>query len=553
MITAPSELMLAQPTIHAAFEAAAQRWPARAFLRILPETADAYGLQAGDVCYGELRARVTALTAAYAQSGIRTGARVALLLENRPAFFEHWFALNALGASVVPVNPDLRAAELEYIFAHSEPVLAVAVEARVDGLRSAVRAAAIQCEVITAATSPTAVKVRAVVALDAASQRREAAILYTSGTTGQPKGCVLSNLYFLNCGAWYSGTGGLCAISDAGECMLTPLPLFHMNAMACSTMAMVAVGGTLTVLDRFHPSTWWQSVRESKASCVHYLGVVPTMLMSAPASDADRDHQVRFGFGAGIDKRLHSAFEARFGFPLVEAWAMTETGNGAVVAANHEPRKVGLNIFGRPAAQVQVRLVTDDGREAGIDEPGELLVRRAGADPRYGFFTEYYKDPQATALAWAGGWFHTGDIVQRNADGDMVFVDRKKNVIRRSGENIAALEVESVLMRHPGVGAAAVSAVLDEVRGEEVFACVVPLDAQRIGAVDAHALVAWMLTQLAYYKAPGYVAFVDVLPLTSTQKVQRGELRKLALDLCGTKQCFDTRTMKRRHASTSDS
>ena len=543
--------MLSHPTIHAAFESAAERWPARAFLRVLPETAEAYGIEAGDVAYRDLGARVSILTTAYEQAGIRTGARVALLLENRPAFFEHWFALNALGASVVPVNPDLRAAELEYIFAHSEPVLAVAIEARVDDLRSAVRAADIHCEVITAATSPATVQVRLVVSPDTEPQRREAAILYTSGTTGQPKGCVLSNLYFLNCGAWYSGTGGLCAISDAGECMLTPLPLFHMNAMACSTMAMVAVGGTLTVLDRFHPSTWWHSVRESNASCVHYLGVVPTMLMAAPESAADRDHAVRFGFGAGIDKRLHAAFEARFGFPLVEAWAMTETGNGAVVAANHEPRKVGFNIFGRPAAEVQVRLLTDDGREAGIDEPGELLVRRAGADPRYGFFTEYYKDPQATAAAWKGGWFHTGDIVQRDTDGDMVFVDRKKNVIRRSGENIAAIEVESVLMRHPDVSAAAVSAVPDEVRGDEVFACVVSRDADCRSAEDAQTLVAWMLSQLAYYKAPGYVAFVDALPLTSTQKVQRGELRKMALDLCETNQCFDTRSMKRRHQSTS--
>ena len=553
MTTAPSELMVTCATIHAAFEAAAERWPERAFLRVLLETAGAYGIEAGDVGYGELCTRAGSLADDYQQAGVKTGARVALLLENRPAFFEHWFALNALGASVVPVNPDLRAAELEYIFAHSEPVIAVAIDQRVDDLRMAVDVAGIQCEVITVATSPATVQVREIVSEDSTAREREAAILYTSGTTGQPKGCVLSNLYFLNCGAWYSGTGGLCAISNVGECMLTPLPLFHMNAMACSTMAMMAVGGTLTVLDRFHPSTWWQSVRESKASCVHYLGVVPTMLMSAPVSDADQDHNVRFGFGAGIDKRLHAAFESRFGFPLIEAWAMTETGNGAVVAANHEPRKVGLNIFGRPASDVEVRLVTDDGRAPDTDEPGELLVRRAGANPRYGFFTEYYKDPQATEAAWEGGWFHTGDIVQRNADGDMVFVDRKNNVIRRSGENIAAIEVESVLMRHPDIRAAAVSAVPDEVRGDEVFACIVAQDATLEGEAQAHKLVDWMLSQLAYYKAPGYVAFVETLPLTSTQKVQRGELRKLALDLCASEQCIDTRALKRRQRDLSDS
>ena len=162
---------------------------------------------------------------------------------------------------------------------------------------------------------------------------------------------------------------------------------------------------------------------------------------------------MRFGFGAGVDRRHHAPFEQRFGFPLLEAWAMTETGAGAVVIANREPRHVGTELLRpRRSARVQWRLVDDDGDDVPTGEPGELLVRAAGADPRRGFFSGYLKDEAATAEAWADGWFHTGDMVRRDADGQLYFVDRRKNVIRRSGENISAVEVESVLRPAPARG-----------------------------------------------------------------------------------------------------
>jgi acyl-CoA synthetase (AMP-forming)/AMP-acid ligase II len=312
---------------------------------------------------------------------------------------------------------------------------------------------------------------------------------------------------------------------------------------------MVTTGGCLILLDRFHPRSWWRSVRAARASVVHYLGVMPPILLSAPASAADRDHGVRFGFGAGVDRQLHAAFEIRFGFPLIEAWAMTETGAGAVMAANEEPRHVGTNCFGRARSDVAYRIQRADGAEAAEDEPGDLLVRHAGRDPRFGFFRDYLKDPEATAEAWAGGWFHTGDIVRRSADGSLHFVDRRKNLIRRSGENISAVEVESVLQQHPAVLQAAVAATPDPVRGDEVVACIVtdapiPDAAQR----DRRAaeLVSWCLARLAYYKAPGYVAFVESLPLTSTQKIQRGALEELVARVIASGDYADTRAMKKR-------
>ena len=534
-------------TVFEAIARAAERHGDRPFLAVLPETADAYGIAAGEVSYGEAYAKIVALANAYRENGYGAGHRVGVLLENRPSFFLHWFALNALGVSLVPINPDMRAAELEYLISHSEIVAAIVIPSRRDDVAAAAMAAGRNIAVVGQDDEPAAVE--APTQKGGPDRNSECALLYTSGTTGRPKGCVLPNEYFLYAGHWYATIGGLITLNEGCERMLTPLPAFHMNAMAYSAMAMVLTGGCLIVLDRFHPKSWWASVRESHATIVHYLGVMPPMLMGAPETTDDRRHSVRFGFGAGVDKKLHQPFETRFGFPLIEAWAMTETGAGAVVVASEETRHVGTSCFGRPGNELETRIVTDAGVDASVDEPGELLVRHAGDEPRYGFFRQYLKDAEATSEAWSGGWFHTGDVVKRSSDGSLHFVDRKKNVIRRSGENISAVEVESVLMQHPAVRQIAVAAAADTVRGDEVFACVVseePLpDAASRNRIAAD-IVAWCLSRLAYYKAPGYVAFVSSLPLTSTQKIQRGALKELVATTINSEMCIDTRALKKR-------
>ncbi|MFY3139900.1 AMP-binding protein [Achromobacter xylosoxidans] len=536
------------PTVHQAFRDTAARHGARPFLCILPETAGIYGIGAGELTYAQAASAIETLRAAYARAGYGHGHRAGLLLENRPAFFLHWFALNALGVSVVPINPDLRAAELEYLTGHSEIALAVALPERHADLLAAAERAGRPLRVMGPDAAPPAAPFPAPLTGEP-DELTECALLYTSGTTGRPKGCILPNRYFLHAGGWYARIGGLAELRPGEERMLTPLPLVHMNAMAYSAMAMVLTGGCLIPLDRFHPKTWWDSVRDSGATVLHYLGVMPAILMKAEPSARDRQPAIRFGFGAGVDRKLHQPFEERFGFPLLEAWAMTETGAGAVIIANREPRHIGSSCFGREEDDVQVRIVADHGGEAAAGEPGELLVRHAGDDPRYGFFAGYLKDADATDQAWQDGWFHTGDIVRREADGALRFVDRKKNVIRRSGENISAVEVESVLLQHPLVKAVAVAAVPDPVRGDEVLACVVAETAPADAAARADAardIVQWSLQQLAYYKAPGYVAFVDSLPLTTTNKIQRGEMKALAPTLPGTACCVDTTAMKKR-------
>jgi acyl-CoA synthetase (AMP-forming)/AMP-acid ligase II len=484
-------------TVFSAFERTARAHAARPFLQVFPEKVE--------YSYAQALALANEIAARYRRADYGPGHRVALQLPNCPEFLLHFLALNSLGASVVPLNPDSRPAERDYVLQHSE---AHAVITR-ENLHAPPRA-------------------------PAAGEARECALLYTSGTTGKPKGCLLSNFYFLNVGQRYLDEGGLCAVRPGEERLITPLPLLHMNALAVSATAMILAAGCVVQLDRFHPRTWWRDVAQSGATIVHYLGVMPAILMALPASELDRAHRVRFGYGANANPKDHAAFEARFGFPLVEAWAMTETGGGAIVAASREPRHVGTRCIGRPPPGLEVRIE---------EESAELLVRQAGPDPRRGFFSGYLKDQAATEEAWRGGWFHTGDAVRRGDDGQLHFVDRRKNIIRRSGENIAALEVEAALAGHPAIAQVAVIAAPDPLRDEEVLACVVPHRNSKVDLQTAISIQDWCLDRLSYFKAPGYVAFIDELPTTSTNKVQKAKLADFPLD---PQRRFDLRERKKR-------
>jgi acyl-CoA synthetase (AMP-forming)/AMP-acid ligase II len=486
-------------TVHSAFEKTAAAHGGKPFLE--------FPAHRTRFTYAEAHERVGDIAARYRKRGYGRGHRVALQLENRPEFPLHFLALNSLGVSVVPLNPDYRAAELQYVLEHSEA------------------SALVNAQTLEDPPAPRK-----------AGDAGECALLYTSGTTGKPKGCLLSDFYFLNVGQRYLDEGGLCAVRHGEERLITPLPFFHMNALAVSTTAMILSAGCLVQLDRFHPKTWWRQVVDSGATIVHYLGVMPAILMNLP--ETPRDHGVRFGYGANANPKDHAAFEARFGFPLIEAWAMTETGGGALVAASREPRHVGTRCIGVPRDELNVK----------IEDSGELLVRHAGSDPRRGFFSGYLKDEKATDEAWRDGWFHTGDAVRRGPDGALHFVDRLKNIIRRAGENIAALEVEAAMAGHPAIAQVAVIAVPDSIRDEEVMACVVLQHGQSMGRDTALSIQDWCLERLAYFKAPGHVAFLDSLPTTATNKVQKAKLADFAVSAANS---FDLRDRKKRTAAKS--
>jgi len=530
---------------YATLSATAARFPANQFL-LIPASACA-GYADGPIAlnYAEALAQVDHLAKCYRSAGLGAGHRVALLLENRPDFFLHWFALNALGASVVPVNPDYRRPEIAYLLAHSEAVMAVGVPGRLDDLGAASKEAGRSVPVL-AARDVAAGLDRFATPCDPATtgSGAECALMYTSGTTGKPKGCLLGNEYFLRMGLRYVNRRGYVQLEPGRSRVLTPLPMFHMNAMGGSTMGMVMSGGCVIQLDRFHPKSWWRDVCETRATGIHCLGVMPAILLGLPPAREDTAHCVRYGTAANVEPQHHAAFEKRFGFPLVEGWAMTETGAGAAISADDEPRHLGTRCFGKPTPDVELRIVDEAGLDVPAGDPGELLVRHAGPDPKLGFFSGYLKDAGATEAGWAGGWWHTGDVVRRWPDGTLHFVDRRKNVIRRSGENISALEVEETLRAHPLVAQVAVTGVPDEVRGEEVMACVVP--SGPAGTAEAREIFDWAMERTAYFKCPGWIAFVPVLPTTATQKLQRGAVRELGASVLGSAACFDLRPFKRR-------
>lgn len=545
-------------TVYSLFRQTAVRHGERPFLHIPAVSCKPY--HDGDIGYryGQMLKCIDDLAARYHQSAYRQGHRVALLLENRPEFFMHWLALNALGVSVVPINGEMRAEEQRYLLAHSESCLLICIPEKRNDMQGVADSLAVNLPLLSSddlhrrqAQIPKAPSV-----LDPWTEtglKTECAMLFTSGSTGKPKGCILTNEYFIEFGLWYRDIGGYCELKEGRERLLTPLPLCHMNAMAVSSLGMMITGGCLIQLDRFHPSTWWQTVKSSGATALHYLGVLPAILLNLPKACEEKNLAVKFGFGAGVNPKHHAAFEKRFGFPLIEAWAMSECGAGGCIVANHEPRHVGTSCFGVPdPSRVEYRLVDEFGRDVKRGDAGELLVRRSGADPGKGFFSGYHKNKAATREAWEGGWLHTGDIVRQGEDDAMHFVDRRKNVIRRSGENIAALEVEAALVHSHIVAQVAVTAAPDEMRGDEVLAFVVPEKNVAADEVSARTIFACAMDQLVYYKAPGYVVFVDDLPLTASQKPQRAEIKKLARKIvangtAGTgARLYDLRDLKRR-------
>ncbi|QAU33255.1 AMP-binding protein [Janthinobacterium sp. 17J80-10] len=532
-------------TVYEAFRATCARWPNRAFLAMSPLAEREYFPEGYEITYTEALAEVGQRIVALQSAGYGLGHRIGVLAENRPQHFILQLAFNALGISIVPLNPDLRAPELAFILAHSDLDLVISIDARLPGLAELAHACSRQPPVVALASLayPPARTPRREGALGSAT---EAGLLYTSGTTGKPKGCILSNEYYEFLGNYYARAGGVAELREGLERVFNPLPVFHQNAGIFTLMGVIMSGACFVMTDRFHLNSWWREVAESRATVVHYLGVMTALLLKLPASPDERRHAIRFGIGAGIEPELHALAEARFGFPLVELWGSTETGGGFL--ANAEPRQIHDKAVGRPGNRAghdfEVRLVDQNGADVVAGAPGELLVRRRGSDPRRGMFSGYLKDEAATAAAWRGGWYHTGDVLRQDDSGMLYFVDRIKNIIRRSGENIAAAEIEAVLLTHQDVVEAAVFAVPDALRDEEVMACIVPSQARAGDAAFGEELFEWCFSRLAYYKAPGWLLFVDTLPKTSTQKVQKANIfggkedprqRAGVLDFCSRK------------------
>lgn len=534
-------------TIGEVFFQAAEEYGNRSFLAAPANKSRAYHPQGYEIDFNTAAAKVRKLIAIYKAAGFGHGHRIALFLENRPEHFLHKLAMNVIGACCVPINPDYRTNELAFLINHSQIDLAVVVEGRMAAMRAALAETLKTVQVVVFEDFELGIPQAARTAEEAAvTADTPASILYTSGTTGRPKGCVLSHYYELASGAWYATRGFLAQFHDGGDRLYNPLPVYHVNASIYSFYCILLTGNCQIQSDRFNPDRWWTEIRETEANIIHYLGVIVPLLLGRQAGPEDRLHHVRFAIGAGVEPTLHKKFEDRFGFPLIEVWGMTEFVGG--LFDNVPPREVGTRAFGRILAQgIELRVVDDLDADVPDGTPGEMLVRHSGYTPRKRFFSGYLDDPNATEAAWRGGWFHTGDVVRKASNGMMHFVDRRKNIIRRSGENIAAAEVEAVLQLHPLVKQVTVLAVQDDLREEEVLACVVlaDIDIER-GPQTARILFDFCNVNLAYYKAPGWMWFADKLPTTGTQKIQKHEIFPVGNDPRLMDGIVDLRSFKKR-------
>jgi acyl-CoA synthetase (AMP-forming)/AMP-acid ligase II len=508
-----------QDSLYDRFCLSAQAFKATPFLAIPRRLAELWSV-ANEIRFGDALERVDALKAAYQFKGVGEGDRVALAFESRPEFVFHYLALNGLGACVVPLNTDLSVAELSYQLGHARCSAVVGLPGLRPLLANSIEATGRPIPLGT--DGPDSLgklwRHRDHLVPNLNPLERPAAILYTSGTTGRPKGCVLTNVYLQEAAAYNLRLPSHLAFAVGSERQMNPLPLYHMNAI--NTLGAAIVTGSCFVMSgRFSATQWWNDIADTKATRFKYLGIMIPALLAQPEAERDRHSGVNVAFGAGVDPVLHERFEKRFGIPLIEVWGMTESGR--FMCVDREPRLIHTRACGRSLQGLEARIVDDAGQEVPDECVGELVVRHSAENPRYGFFSGYLDDPEATEAAWAGGWFHSGDLCTRSPEGLFTFVDRKKNIVRRSGENISSAEVEAVLACSPLVKQVAVTAVPDPLRDEEVLACVILRDhlpRDRSLALDLHRFAA---ERLAYYKPPGWVYFVDELPITGTQKVQK--------------------------------
>ena len=448
--------------------------------------------------------------------GVTPGDRVALFLPNAPEFLFVWFALTCLRAIAVPINPAFRPGEAAYPLAHSEPSLVVAAEELRETLEAAMAEARVHCPVVWVGGRGLPLDGSGTERVDSlAAPEDVACLIYTSGTTGPPKAVMQPQQNYVLTG---EGFARWLRLTPADRIM-TPLPLFHINAQAYSTMGALAVGASLILLERFSLSRFWEQARRHRATEINLIGSMLSMLWKQPPSPHDRDHQVRLLYAAPVPKEVGPEFEARFGVTVIQGFGMSECTYGLIQSLDG-PRKPGS--MGRPrelperGIRNEVRTADGEGRDCPPGVPGELIIRNPV------MMLGYYKNPELTREALRDGWLRTGDLAYRDAEGEFFYVGRKKEMIRRRGENISPAEVEAVLNRHPAVREAAVIGVPSEFSEDDVVACVV---LKEPGGVTAEELRSLCAAELAPFKVPKEIHFLPALPKTPTQRVKKEALR----------------------------
>jgi crotonobetaine/carnitine-CoA ligase len=446
----------------------------------------------------------------YAQ-GLRRGERLALVFGNNLEFFLCWFAAARLGAVMIPLNPASSAEDMRFVFDDAQCRLVVC---GFEQLTVVCQAAASSLPVVLL-TAPEDLPTTAQFTPSHGSGALDAlAVLYTSGTTSRPKGVVISHANYMNAG---NAIAEHLRMRPTDRWLVT-LPVFHANAQYYCVMSALMTGASVIVTERFSATRWAAQARDHDATLASLFAAPIRMILSKPATDSDDRNRLRATFFAqNLTPTQIETFERRFGCPLLQLYGMTETVLPPLVNPLFGSRD--NMTLGLPLPQAAIRVVDADGADVAIDEPGELLV---GGQPGVDVMMGYLEDGITSTAALHDGWLHTGDSVYVRADGFVVFHDRLKDMIKRSGENIASAEVERVINEHPAVFECAVFGIPDDIRDEAIKACVV----LREGATTSSAeLQAHCGARLPAFKVPDYVEFVDALLRTPVGKIRKYQMR----------------------------
>lgn len=468
------------------------------------------------VCYRDLDRAARGFASALQARGIRPDEAVALMIPNLPEFTIAYFGILYAGCRIVPLNVLLSGPEVAYHLEDSDARLLVAHPLFGEPARDGAEKAGVPL-VMTSGDADESVAAMAasepIEHLHPTLATDTAVILYTSGTTGKPKGAELthSNL-LINCKIVVPS---LLPITP-DDVALATLPLFHSFGQTCIQNATIATGGTFTLLPRFGPKEAFEIIQRDG---VTLFAGVPTMYFALLHYDAADDYDVSslrycMAGGAALPVEIMKSFEAKYNVQIQEGYGLSETSPVASFNMLDRPRTPGS--IGYPVWGVEMAILDDDDQPLADGERGEICIRG------HNIMKGYLKRPEATAEALRNGWFHSGDIGIRSADGSYAIVDRKKDMILRGGFNVYPREIEEVLFAHEDIAEAAVIGVAHESHGEEVKAVVVLHAGRNLGADD---LIAYCKERLAAYKYPRVVEFLEDLPKGPTGKILKRELR----------------------------
>jgi crotonobetaine/carnitine-CoA ligase len=483
------------------------------FRRAVDAVPDSTWLLAGEdaYTYAEAQAHVERAAAALRAAGVDAHDRVLVTAKNRPEYLLCWLALMEVGATQVPVNPRSTAAELAGFVRQVEPELVVTdaeLAPVADAAVAAVESGTPRVDVDELfSASPDG---QGPAALDPDDV---AVMIPTSGTTGRSKLVMQTHRAYVMAGEGFPFW--LDLTSD--DRLMTSLPLFHINAPAYSALGSVAARASVVLLPGFSGTTFLDSARRYGATEFNAIGAMIEILMRQPERADDADNPVRRAYtGPSPDKERQLEIESRFGLEIICGYALSETPYGLVWRRGTRP----YGSLGAPRQHPEIghvndARVVDDGRIVGAGETGELELRNPA------IMRGYYEMPEETAAVLADGWLRTGDLVRDDGDGNYTFVGRKKEVIRRRGENLSPAEVEAALARHPTVAEAAVIAVPSELSEDDVKAFVTAAPA---AGVDVAMLHEFAGEQLAKFKVPRYFEVVDELPHTPTGRLAKHRL-----------------------------